>query len=75
MDVPIDDGSERDRAHRQVLALGTLSTAWVTPRLCTAMRAAWVGDRWSASGRRGAAAGSLSSRRACRSSSLVGVAV
>lgn len=44
------------------------------PRLRTAMRAAWVGNRRSAPSRRGAAAGSPFPRRARRSSSLVEVA-
>lgn len=43
MDVPIGDRSERDPTHRQVLASGTPSTAWVTPRSRTASRAAWAG--------------------------------
>lgn len=44
-----------------------------SPRLRTAMRAAWVGDRRPAPSRRDAAAGSPFPRRARRSSFLVGV--
>jgi hypothetical protein len=45
----------------------------VTPRLRTAMRAAWVGDRRSAPSRRGAAVGSPFPRRAHRSLARMGL--